>query len=375
MSGLSVALDHRQGAFHLDVAFAAPGGVTALFGRSGSGKTTIVNAVAGLVRPRSGRIAVDATVLFDAARGIAVPRHRRRVGYVFQEARLFPHLDVRANLLFGRFFAPRAEPGPGLDAVVDLLGIGHLLARRPAGLSGGERQRVAIGRALLAKPRLLLLDEPLAALDEARKEEILPFVERLRDEGAVPMLYVTHSVAEVARLADTVVVLEAGRVAAAGPAAAILSRVEAGGLAASREAGAVLDAVVAGHDAGFALTRLASPAGDLAVPLLAAAIGTRRRVQILARDVTLSLGRPDRTSALNVLAGTVAAIGPAGAAGDPSVLVRVDCGGAPLLARVTRKSLETLDLRVGTPVHAIVKSVAFAGEAAGPDGEAAPWRG
>ncbi|TXN60485.1 molybdenum ABC transporter ATP-binding protein, partial [Methylobacterium sp. WL6] len=223
---LDVAVALRRGAFTLDAAFAAGAGLTALFGRSGSGKTTLIDLIAGLSRPDRGRIVVAGETLVDTDRRIALPVHRRRIGLVFQDARLFPHLSVRSNLGYGRFFAGRRAERAEHDAVVDMLGIGHLLDRQPAGLSGGERQRVAIGRALLARPRLLLMDEPLAALDEARKGEILPYIERLRDEAGIPIVYVSHAVGEVARLANTVVVLEAGRVAAAGPAEAILRRAD-----------------------------------------------------------------------------------------------------------------------------------------------------
>ena len=212
---LLVRLSHAFAGFALDVAFEAPPGLTALVGPSGAGKTTVVGAVAGLLRPRAGRVVAAGVTLLDTDRGVWVPPHRRRVGCVFQEGRLFPHLTVRQNLLYGRWFAPRAEPGPLLGEVVDLLGLAPLLGRRPAALSGGERQRVALGRALLARPRLLLMDEPLASLDEARKAEVLPYIERLRDRSGLPILYVSHASAEVERLATTVVRLEGGRVAAA----------------------------------------------------------------------------------------------------------------------------------------------------------------
>lgn len=209
-----IDIDLRQGDFHLSAAFRSGARITALMGRSGSGKTTLVNAIAGLVRPQRGRIVVDGMILLDLAQGICVPAHRRRVGYVFQEGRLFPHLTVKQNLMFGRWFAPRREAGAEPDHITDLLGIGHLLARRPATLSGGEKQRVAIARALLANPRILLMDEPLAALDDARKAEILPYIERLRDETHIPVIYVTHAASEAARLAEEVVLLEAGKVVA-----------------------------------------------------------------------------------------------------------------------------------------------------------------
>lgn len=356
--GLSVDVDHAQGAFRLQAAFEAPPGVTALFGRSGSGKTTLVNIISGLVRPDRGRVEVNGTVLLDTTRRIAVPRHRRRIGYVFQEARLLPHLSVRQNLLFGRWFAPRREAGPDLEAVVDLLGLSRLLGRRPAGLSGGERQRVAVGRALLAKPRLLLMDEPLASLDETRKAEILPFIERLRDGAGVPIVYVSHALPEVIRLSDTLVLLEDGRVTAAGPTAAVLSRLDAGGLAAGQEAGALLDATVLAHDLGYGLTTLSTAAGTLHVPIVDGEPGSRRRIQVLARDVMLSMTPPDAISALNVLPAVVAEVGNT-VHGDPTTLVRLDCDGVALLSRVTRKSADTLALSAGKPVYAIIKSVAL----------------
>ena len=302
MSGdLSVEVEHAQGAFRLAASFSAPAGVTALFGRSGSGKTTLVNVIGGLVRPDRARVAVRGKTLVDTRAGILVPPHRRRIGYVFQEARLFPHLSVRQNLAFGRWFAPRREAGPDFGQVVDLLGIGHLLARRPSGLSGGERQRVAIGRALLAKPRLLLMDEPLASLDEDRKAEILPFIERLRDEASIPIVYVSHSLPEVARLADTLVILDEGRVTAMGAAPDMLGRL--GVLTGSRDAGAVLPATVAAHDRAYGLTTLSTPAGELHIPLIDRPVGSHLRVQVSARDVMLSLARPVGLSALNVLSG------------------------------------------------------------------------
>lgn len=202
---LTVNIRHRLGAFALDAAFTAEGGVTALFGRSGSGKTSLIRSIAGLIHPDHGHVALDGRVLTDTDQNIFVPRHRRRFGYVFQEARLFPHLSVRHNLGYGRWFAPKTTDRDDFDSVVDLLGLGPLLERRPGKLSGGEKQRVAIGRALLSNPRLLLMDEPLAALDEERKAEILPYLERLRDETKIPIVYVSHAIAEVARLASRVV--------------------------------------------------------------------------------------------------------------------------------------------------------------------------
>ncbi len=349
---LEVDVDHARGDFRLTARFTAAPGLTALFGRSGSGKSTLVDIVGGLVRPDRGRVAIDGHVLVDTERGVFVPKHRRRIGYVFQDSRLFPHLSVRRNLLYGRWFN---RDGSGartdLDSVVQLLGIGHLLERRPASLSGGEKQRVAIGRALLARPQVLLMDEPLASLDESRRSEILPFLERLRDEAGVPILYVSHSVAEVARLATTVVIITEGRITAVGPVADILP------LADSGDGGSVLDATVAGHDETFQLTILASAAGELQVPRLSAPVGAAVRAYIRSRDIMISLRPPEEISALNVLAGRIVAIQPSAAGAQAEV--RLDCNGATLIARLTGKSVQRLALEPGKPVYAVIKSVSF----------------
>ncbi len=353
---LKVAVEHHFGSFALDAAFESAGGLTALFGRSGAGKTSLINAIAGLLRPERGQIIVDGEVLTDTDRGIFVPARRRRVGYVFQEGRLFPHLSVRQNLLYGRWFAPKPHGADEVEQIVALLGIGALLQRRPANLSGGEKQRVAIGRALLARPRLLVMDEPLASLDEARKTEILPYIERLRDEAGVPIVYVSHQVAEVARLATTMVVLTEGRVAAIGPTAAIMGRIDLFPLTGRAEAGAILATRVAAHDPAFGLTILRASAGELRVPHLDLPVGAALRIRIRARDVMIALQPPEGLSALNVLPGTVAEIGHAD---EPIVEMRLDCGGEALIARLTRRSVETLGLAPGRPVYAVIKSIAF----------------
>ncbi|MEN5081463.1 molybdenum ABC transporter ATP-binding protein [Bosea sp. TWI1241] len=356
---IDIAVSHRLGAFALDARFASDGRLTALFGRSGSGKTSLVNIVAGLVKPERGRVVVDGRTLVDTEAGIFVPRHKRRIGYVFQEARLFPHLTVRQNLLYGRWFAPRGEDGGSdLDGVLALLGIGHLLQRHPGALSGGEKQRVAIGRALLSKPRLLLMDEPLAALDEERKAEIMPYVERVRDELRVPIVYVSHSVAEVARLATHLVVLDGGTVTASGPTQALMARPDVPILSAAAEAGAVLDARIAAQDEAYGLTVLKTPAGRLQVARRAAPLGSAVRLRILASDVMISLHRPEGISALNVLAGVVAELGARRGDGSAREVV-LRCGEAELLARVTVKSAEQLGLRPGLQVYAVVKSVSI----------------
>lgn len=351
---LEVTFRHPFPGLTLEVGFTAPPGVTVLFGRSGSGKTTIVNAVAGLLAPEAGRIAVAGRPLYDSAAGLNLPPHRRRAPYVFQEARLFPHLSVRQNLTYGRWFT-RAR-SPDVAAIVAMLGIGPLLDRRPAALSGGEKQRVALGRALLAGPEILLMDEPLAALDEARKAEILPYIERLRDAGGPPVLYVTHSMAEVARLATTLVVIEAGRSIACGPAQQLLADPALAPQLGLREAGAILSARLAAHEAD-GLSRIETAAGPLWLPRIAAAPGTALRVRIAAQDVILSRRRPEGLSALNILPATVTAL----RLGEgPGALVQLDVGGEHLLVRLTRRSATALALEPGAAVFAIAKSVAVA---------------
>jgi molybdate transport system ATP-binding protein len=352
---VSVDISHRLGAFSLEACFETTDGLVALLGRSGSGKTSIINTIAGLINPDRGRVTVDDVVLIDTARRIFVPRHRRRIGYVFQEGRLFPHLTVRQNLLYGRWFAPR-DVGGDFDGVVELLGIEGLLERRPARLSGGEKQRVAIGRALLAKPRLLLMDEPLASLDEARKAEILPYIERLRDQARVPIIYVSHSIAEVARLASTVVLVSDGKVAAVGPTAQVMHRLDLFPLTGRAEAGALIEATVERHDEQFGLTELRSLAGLWKLPRLDVPIGVRLRLRVRARDVMIARSAPSDLSALNVLSGRVSDIGsPHGAI----VEVRLECAGDVLIARLTRYSVQRLSLAPGTPVYALIKSVAL----------------
>lgn len=350
---LSVSITHDFGSFQLDAAFDAPAGVTALFGRSGAGKTSIVNAVAGLMRPARGQISVDGRVLVDTTRGVFVPPHQRRIGYVFQEGRLFPHLTVLQNITYGRWFAGKAGSPGDLDDIVALLDIGSLMGRRPGGLSGGEKQRVALARAILSRPGFLLMDEPLAALDDARKSEILPYLERLRDETRLPILYVSHSVAEVARLATTVVLIEAGRVTAQGPAAVVLSDPAASAALGRQDTGAILTARVQAHEAD-GLSRLACGAGDLWVSRIDAAVGTTLRVRILAQDVMIARMRPTAISALNVLPCRVQSVT---ASSGPDVLVQLAIGSDMLLARVTQRSATALDLVAEAQVFAIIKAV------------------
>jgi molybdate transport system ATP-binding protein len=355
---LEVRLAARRGAFRLDVAFAAPTpGVVALFGPSGAGKSSVVGALAGLIHPEQGHIAVGGAVLLDTGRGIALAPERRRVGVVFQDARLFPHLSVEGNLRYGLNRAPRDARRIGFEPVVEMLGIGHLLARRPHALSGGERQRVAVGRALLSQPRLLLMDEPLASLDAARKAEVLPFLERLRDTIRLPILYVSHDWGEVSRLADTLVLIEAGRTVAAGPIAELAADPRLP-LAAREGAGAVFDATVAAHEPARGLTRIAFPGGELLAPILEAPPGSRVRLRIPAREVALAAEPPRGISVHNILPGTVAAITPGTGRGLALVALRVR--EARLLAQVTADAVARLGLAEGSAVYALVKSVAIA---------------
>jgi molybdate transport system ATP-binding protein len=356
---LDVAIRKTLGSFRLDAAFRADEhGLTALFGQSGSGKTSIVAAIAGLLRPDQGRIVAGGEVLYDSGSGIDVPAERRRVGYVFQDARLFPHLTVQDNLRYGWKRTPRTDRPIAFDAVVDLLGVAGLLDRRPARLSGGEKQRVAIGRALLAQPRVLLMDEPLASLDAARKEEILPYVERLRDELRILIVYVSHALEEVVRLANTIVLVDGGRVAAQGTPESLSGRLDLRPLLGRFEAGAILDARVAGHDDERLITRLELGDQMLILPPLDAAPGRRLRIRIRARDVILAVERPTGLSAQNVLAGRIVEI--AQEAG-PYAEVKVDLGAGVIVARITRDSINRLAFVPGQPVYAVVKSVAIDG--------------
>jgi len=352
---LSVRLQHNLPDIKLDLSFEAPPGVTVLFGRSGSGKTTVVNAVAGLLRPKAGRVAVNGWELFDTDQNLWLPPHRRRLGYIFQEGRLFPHLTVRQNLSYGRWFAPKRARREDPDKVIEMLGIGHLLDRRPAALSGGEKQRIAIGRALLASPRLILADEPLAALDDARKAEILPYFERLRDEVSVPILYVTHSAAEVARLATSVVALQDGKVVRHGPASEVMAdpSVAPAGV---RAVGAVLNVRVRDHHAD-GLTELDAGGTRLFLPRIPHQVGEDLRIRIPAQEVILSNKRPEGLSALNMLEGTVDTI----RAGEgPGAIVSLKTAAGPILARITRRSVEALKLEPGQPCFAVIKTVALA---------------
>ncbi|MDZ7857893.1 molybdenum ABC transporter ATP-binding protein [Sphaerotilus sp.] len=349
--------------FVLEVALALPSqGVSALFGPSGCGKTTLLRALAGLERA-TGRVALNGQIWQDDAAGaVFVPTHQRPIGYVIQEAALFPHLDVRRNLDYGQRRIAPAERHIALDQAVELLGIGALMERRPATLSGGERQRVAIARALATSPRLLLMDEPLAALDAARKAEILPYLERLHRAMALPIVYVTHALDEVARLADHLVLLQAGCVLAEGGVADLFARTDLP-LGRQDEAGAVLEATVAAHDLPYGLTRIAVSGGSLWLGAVEQPPGTPVRVRVLARDVSIARDAPQHSSILNVLPVTLERLEAEGR----TVLLRLRLGGrgdpaaATLLARITRRSVDTLGLQPGDRLHAQIKGVALMG--------------
>ena len=333
-------------------------GVTALFGRSGCGKTTTIQMLAGLLRPDAGHIRIDDTVLFDAARGIDVPAEERGVGYVFQDTRLFPHLSVRDNLRYGERRARRRARHLKFDDVVELLGLAALLTRRPAGLSGGERQRVAIGRALLAQPRLLLLDEPLAALDGARRAELLPYLEGLRDHFSLPMVYVSHQFEEVLRLAADVVVMENGHVAAQGDVVAVSQSPALRAIVGAESLGAVVEGSVAGIDAAAGLAQLQVGDGELRVEAGELRRGQHLRVQLLARDLILSIAPPTGLSVRNALAGVIMQLE---ADGPRAWLVFTDIGGPRLMVRVTEDARAALQLAVGQRVWVLIKAVSLRG--------------
>jgi molybdate transport system ATP-binding protein len=350
------------GAFALDAVFAVPmRGVTALFGPSGCGKTTVLRCVAGLQR-LAGRLEVGGETWQDDAAGIFLKPHRRPIGYVFQEANLFPHLSVRNNLLYG---ARRARGysalSPGFEDIVDLLGLGALLDRATAALSGGERQRVAVGRALLSRPRLLLMDEPLSALDRMTKEEILPYFEALHRSLSIPVLYVSHDMAEIERLADTLVLMQDGRVIGSGPLAALEADPSLPLLRAP-EAAVTLESEVSGFDEAYGLTLLAVTGGTLVVPGRRASLGSRQRIRITASDVSFALSRPVDSTVLNTLPVRILSIAEQDAGRTQLNLVAAlgEAGEGPrIVGRITRKSLETLRLGPGSQVFAQIKSVAL----------------
>lgn len=352
---LSVTIYQQFSGITLDIAFEAPKGITALFGPSGAGKTSVINTVAGLLRPDRGRIVVGGTTLLDSSAGICVPPHKRGIGYVFQDGRLFPHMTVAQNLRYGQRFACGRPRIAEFGHIVEILGIEAILGRRPSQLSGGEKSRVSLGRAILSSPRILLMDEPMAALDEARKAGILPYLERLHHELHLPILYVSHSLQEVVQLAETIVLLANGRVSMAGPTAEVLSDPASAAMLGTRMTGAVITArVEAQEDDG--LTRLATAGGPLFLPHVTALPGARLRLRILAQDVMLALTPPRQISALNILLTRVESLGDRH---DGGMLVRLSLGGDSLLSHITDRSVETLGLSFGQEVYAVIKAVSL----------------
>ena len=353
---LDVNVRNRLGGTALDIRFTGAGGVTALFGRSGAGKTSTVQMIAGLMTPDAGRIALGGRVLFDSDRRVDIATPQRRVGVIFQEGRLFPHLTVRRNLLYAR-----AARGNGrYDGIVGMLGLEALLERKPATLSGGEQQRVAIGRALLSNPDILLMDEPLASLDAARKAEILPYIERLRDEAGLPVVYVSHQIDEVARLADRIVLLSDGSVAATGSVDEIFTRPDLMPLTGRFQAGAVLGARVAEQDVSGRMSRLAFPGGSLWVPSVPLPVDSAVRIRVRARDVSVALDKPERISIRNTLPGTVLSVTESdGPFRTVTVAVADETGESRIAATVTANAVHDLGLAPGVAVFALLKSVAM----------------
>lgn len=357
-STLQIQLSVNYPEFSLEVDLSLPGrGVTALFGHSGSGKTTCLRCIAGLETPPRGFIRINDEVWQDSANGVFVPAHQRALGYVFQEASLFAHLTVRGNLEFGLKRIPRHARHVELQHATQLLGIEHLLERPPDKLSGGERQRVGIARALLTSPRLLLLDEPLAALDAQRKGEILPYLERLHDELEIPVLYVSHSQDEVARLADHLVLMNDGKAVASGPIGETLARLDLP-LAMGEDAGVVIEGAVIAFDPSYQLLTVQLPCSDLHIRVAHTPLepGKRLRFKVQARDVSLSLQSEGQSSILNRLPVTVIEEVPA--QNTAHVLLRLDAAGTPLLARITRYSRDQMQLIPGQRLWAQIKSVA-----------------
>jgi molybdate transport system ATP-binding protein len=354
---LQVAAVKHQGSFTLDARFELPTpGVVALFGRSGCGKSTLVNVIAGLLQPDSGRVVLDDAVLLDSERRVDVPPEQRRIGYVLQDARLFPHLNVAANLRYGQKRS-KARAFVSMDLVADLLDLRRLMERRTRQLSGGERQRVAIGRALLSQPNLLLLDEPLASLDAARREEVLPYLEILRDQLAIPMVYVSHHFEEVLRLATHLVLMESGKTIAQGNLSDMSLDPNLRAIIGADAVGAIVDGTVLGADQASGLQRVQVGHGELKVHFgKPAAVGAKMRVQLLARDLIVATQPPQHLSVRNSLAGRITAV-----VSDEhdSDLIAIDVGGTLVMARVTKAATRELGLAAGLAVWALVKTASL----------------
>ena len=353
---LSVNITKAFGSFRLETQFEVEeGSITAIFGKSGAGKTSTINAIAGLTRPDVGVIQIGNTTLFDQNLKINLPIYKRQIGYVFQDDRLFPHMTVRNNLIYGTPKTRDVANSLNLTDITGLLELAPLLERRPRTLSGGEKQRVAIGRALLSNPKLLLMDEPLASIDVQHRFEILPFIQRVREKTGITIIYVTHALEEVIFIADQIILLSEGQVTAQGTVEEIMSRLDLHPMTSRFDAGAVISATYSGYDREFDLGELSFDGGTLRIAGLNAEIGIHLRAHIRARDVSLMLDKPKDTSVLNVFKGELIEIrheeGP-----QLDLLINI---GTPLIARITRKSLNDLNLNIGSKVYAMIKSVAI----------------
>ncbi|WP_299477244.1 molybdenum ABC transporter ATP-binding protein [uncultured Roseibium sp.] len=352
---LDVDISGKVGTLEFQAQFASDGGVTSLFGQSGSGKTTLTNMIAGLVKPASGRIALGDRVLFDASRGIDLSVQARRIGHVFQDARLFPHLSVQSNLTYARW-AGRRDGNRNFSEVVELLGLSSLLKRKPETLSGGEKQRVAIGRALLSDPQLLIMDEPLASLDQARRNDILPYLDRLCVEAGLPILYVSHSIEEVARLSNTLVILSDGHTPAYGPVADMLTRTDLGRATGRHEAGALVHGTVTGLDTNWGLTFVDIGGAVLQIPDLPAESGDTVRLRVRARDVALAVEPPKGLSIRNAFEARITSISEES---GPYAEILCALEDQIIRARITRASVADLKLFIGKDVTVLIKSVAI----------------
>ena len=352
---IDVDIVGHVGAMELRAQFSSTGGVTSLFGQSGAGKTSLTNMIAGLIRPDRGRISVNGEVLFDFEKAINLPVQARKIGHVFQDARLFPHLSVKSNLTYARW-AGRRPPNRNLSEVVELLGLESLLNRKPGTLSGGEKQRVAIGRALLSDPRLLIMDEPLANLDQSRRNDILPYLDRLCADAGIPILYVSHSIEEVARLSQTLVILSDGGTLAHGPIAEMLTRTDLGRATGRHEAGALLEGVIKREDPEWGLTHVDVGGSVMQIPDLRGDPGEVIRLRIRARDVSLALNPPEGLSIRNTLSATIHSISQET---GPYAEILCAVGEQLVRARITRASVVDLQLTIGKPVTVLIKSIAI----------------
>jgi len=355
MSGIDFCFKLERDGFQLNAEAQLPGtGVTALFGASGSGKTSLLRCIAGLEQVGRGHIKINGECWQNSAKGLFLPPHQRALGYVFQESALFPHLRVKANLEYGWQRTPADKRKGDLNHICDILGIGELLQRYPHQLSGGERQRIAVGRALLNSPQLLLMDEPMAALDRPRKAEIMPYLERLHAEADIPILYVTHDLEELARIADHLVLIEKGQILKQGPLTEMFASIDLP-IARDEDAGAIIKTRITQHDDEYHLTHLQFCGGEILVSRIKRAVGEPLNIRIHARDVSLALQPPGESSILNVVQATITEMVDQGAG---RIMMQLDAGGTPLLARITHKSQSRLELKVGMPIYAQIKSVA-----------------